>query len=78
MDVTADNFWEMLPNIMLIISCSDYIALDMEMTGIKIKDSLPRGAPPTMEQVYDRVRSAASTFQAVQIGMTCLRWTGSE
>lgn len=74
MDVTADNFWTLLPTIMLIIASSDYIALDMEMTGISVKDDPPNPGTLTMEQAYGRVRTAASTFQAVQIGLTCARW----
>lgn len=77
MDVTAENFWEFLPNIMLIISSSDYVALDMEMTGIQMKSSASQ-VSVTMEQLYERVKLAASTFQAVQLGITCLRWTGGE
>lgn len=75
MYVTADNYWSIRPTIMLIIASSDYIALDMEMTGIRVKDDPPNPGTLTMEQAYGRMRTAASTFQAVQIGLTCVRWT---
>jgi poly(A)-specific ribonuclease len=74
MDVTANNFWSLLPTTMLIIASSDYIALDMELTGISVKDDPPHPGTLTMEQAYGRMRTAASTFQAVQVGLTCVRW----
>lgn len=79
MDINTDNFWDELPNLLAIIACSDYIAIDFEMTGVQVRDSLSgKGSAITLEQVYSRVRAAANTFEALQLGVTCIRWNGSK
>lgn len=76
MDINAHNFAENLPDLLLIIACADYVAVDLEMSGIQVKDSLARGAV-SMEQVYGRIKDAASTFETLQLGITACRWVGS-
>lgn len=76
MDINSGSFFEKLPDLIAIIACADYLVIDLEMSGVQVKDSLPRGAV-SLEQVYGRIRTAASTFGALQLGVTAIRWTGS-
>ena len=69
MDITKENFHANLGNIFLLISRAEYIAIDLEMTGISAKSSTPE-RPKTVEDVYESARQAAETFQAVQLGLT--------
>lgn len=73
MDINTENFWERVPDLLLIIAAADYIAIDFEMTGIQVKDSLSSQAL-TLNQVYNRIADAASTFQTIQLGLTAIQW----
>ncbi|KAJ6446444.1 CAF1 family ribonuclease domain-containing protein [Purpureocillium lavendulum] len=76
MDVTADNFWQLLPSMLEAIAAADYVAIDLEMTGVVVRDSASRGKM-SLEQAYNRVRNAASTFSAVELGVTTMRFMNS-
>ncbi|PHH82104.1 hypothetical protein CDD82_6990 [Ophiocordyceps australis] len=69
MDITPDSFWAQLPQMLSALADADYTAIDLEMTGVQVRDSLERGRI-SMAQAYGRVRAAASTFSAVQLGIT--------
>lgn len=73
MDITAEDFWEKLPDVLAIIAGADYVALDLEMTGVRVRDSLSTGEI-SVEQAYRRIRTTASTFSAIELGVTAIRW----
>ncbi len=71
MDINRFNFWHTLPAVLEALTASDYVAVDLEMTGIS------GGSPSeTLEQSnpapYHQALVAARTFQVLQIGLTCL------
>lgn len=71
MDITKDNFLSNLGNILFLIARSDYVAVDLELTGISTTSRNSRhGSFESMEEVYGSARQAASTFQTVQLGLT--------
>jgi len=73
MDVTAENFWQLLPNMLEAIAAADYVAVDLEMSGVMVRDSLTTGEV-SFEQAYARLRSAANTFSAIELGITTMRF----
>ena len=73
MDITAENFWENLPEILATIVEADYVAIDLEMTGVQVRDSLTT-SEISLDQAYARIRAAAGTFSAIEIGATAIRW----
>ncbi|PHH63963.1 hypothetical protein CDD81_5182 [Ophiocordyceps australis] len=73
MDITPDTFWAQLPQMLSALADADYTAIDLEMTGVQVRDSLERGRL-SMAQAYGRIRAAASTFSAVQLGITTVQW----
>jgi len=74
MDVHISNFWRELPNVIHTISASDFVAIDLEMSGVQAGNSGPRRKPrPTSAQaIYDEAKEAAETFQIVQLGLSCV------
>ncbi|GJN77456.1 hypothetical protein PLIIFM63780_000947 [Purpureocillium lilacinum] len=76
MDVTAENFWQLLPNMLEAIAAADYVAVDLEMSGVMVRDSLTTGEV-SFEQAYARLRSAANTFSAIELGITTMRFVES-
>lgn len=69
MDITNNNFESNFANIVFLAGRSSYIAVDLEMTGISTRKSHER-RPQTLEEVYEGARLAASTFHAIQLGLT--------
>lgn len=70
-------FWSQLPEILLKLAEANYIAIDLEMSGIQIRDSLPSQGL-SFEQVYQRIRKAATTFSPLQLGITTICWNGGK
>ncbi|OAA54131.1 caf1 family ribonuclease [Niveomyces insectorum RCEF 264] len=73
MNVLINRFWSQLPDVIQNIAHADYVALDLEMTGIE-----PRNAPrlwnPTEDEMYQRAKQGAQTFNILQLGISCLRY----
>lgn len=76
MDIDRFNFWEKLPNILKVISEAEYVAVDLEMSGIQVDK--PHTGPvvtkPTLQGTYDDARSAAMLYTILQFGFTCISW----
>lgn len=72
MDLVRDNFFEKLPLIEKSICDADFIAIDLEMTGIKSEtrvysfDSSQKG--------YQKMITAASKYSITQIGLCPFKW----
>lgn len=77
MNIDAENYLQKLPDLLAVITAADFIAIDFEMTGIRVKDSLGTDTP-TLQQVYERIVASASTFQAIQMGITAIQWATGE
>jgi poly(A)-specific ribonuclease len=75
MDITQSNFWVNLPVVLDTIAGADFIAIDLEMTGVKRReDKILRR--PSPEDIYQQARRGAETFQVLQVGLTCARYDG--
>lgn len=73
MDINRFNFWHTLPVVLETISLSDYVAFDLEMTGVAGR-STNTTPDRTEAAAYRRAVEAATTFQILQIGLTCLSY----
>ncbi|KAK1510439.1 uncharacterized protein CCOS01_15270 [Colletotrichum costaricense] len=73
MEVSSENFWRQLPNILLSIAKSDFVAIDLEMTGITDKSSADHSENPTNQQIYESAKKIASKFNVFEMGMTCIQ-----
>ncbi len=73
MDINRFNFWHSLPAVLEAISLSDYVAFDLEMTGVS-GHSASKTVEQTETAAYHLAVDAATTFQVLQIGLTCLSY----
>ena len=74
MDVQKSNFTESVETFQNSLSHCEFIALDLEFTGV-------RGRPETYidmcEDRYSSLRRIASTFKIIQVGLSCFIRTDS-
>ncbi|KXH59117.1 hypothetical protein CSAL01_05484 [Colletotrichum salicis] len=73
MEVSSENFWRQLPKILLSIAKSDFVAIDLEMTGITNKSSEDGLENPTNQQIYESAKKIASKFNIFEMGITCVQ-----
>ncbi|KAI5308019.1 hypothetical protein KEM55_006796 [Ascosphaera atra] len=74
MDITARSFERLLPRVLSDIADSEYVALDMEFSGIARQDAIPSGKKKrTLQDRYHEVKDAAKTFAVLQIGLTFVK-----
>ncbi|TEA22202.1 Poly(A)-specific ribonuclease PARN [Colletotrichum sidae] len=74
MEVSMNNFWRMLPKILISIAEADFVAFDVEMTGIsdKLSEAAYSRNNQTRQHIYEHSKRIASTFNLFQFGFTCL------
>ncbi|KAK4169365.1 ribonuclease H-like domain-containing protein [Cladorrhinum sp. PSN259] len=70
-EVTDKNFWRVLPEINKTIGVAEYVTYDLELTGIR-GERIKIAPKSRIDQAYQLVRSAAQTFQILQMGITCV------
>ncbi|KAK3985545.1 ribonuclease H-like domain-containing protein [Cladorrhinum sp. PSN332] len=73
MEINADNFWRELPAALETICTAEYITYDLEMTGI-IGEAIQSVPERPLDGAYQMARSAAQTFQILQVGITCFSY----
>lgn len=72
MDVNKSNFWVTFPEVLAAVARAEFVAVDLEMTGLISKE--PKLAKPSTEDVYERAKKAAQTHQIIQVGLTCVTY----
>jgi len=72
MNVDIDNFSAILPQCILDLQESDFLAIDLEMTGIfdsknviKLQDSC--------DTAYKKMRNVVNKFGIIQVGVCCMK-----
>ncbi|KAJ5894731.1 hypothetical protein N7495_006422 [Penicillium taxi] len=76
MEIDDGNFGFQLPWVLYEISCSIFVAIDLELSGIplKMRGNLRVGHDAqTNEERYAEVKDAAKRYQILQIGLTTCR-----
>ena len=73
MDVNRVNFWLTLPTVLEAIASAEYVAIDLEMTGVQMPDSYT-GAASTQEQHYLWAKEVAKFYNIIQFGLTCFMY----
>ncbi|OIW33380.1 CAF1-domain-containing protein [Coniochaeta ligniaria NRRL 30616] len=71
MEITAENFWKSLPEVLEAMAAATYVSIDLEMTGIGT-NRIMSSAKITIDVVYEQAKLAAERFQIVQFGLTCI------
>lgn len=70
MEVNQKHFDAHLLPILRHIANADFVAFDLEMSGIS--SSMKRNDKPNLQEVYEDIKLAAETFQVLQVGITCI------
>ncbi|KAI8903058.1 cytochrome P450 [Gorgonomyces haynaldii] len=71
MDVLRSNFEQQLPSILKEIQKSEYVAMDLEFTGIG--DQGKAELLDSLQDRYDRVKFTATNFIPTQVGLCCFQ-----
>jgi len=78
MEVNKDNFFEVLPQIEKSISECDFLALDLEMTGLtsgKMERQKPWDSP---QQRYLKIRDGAQVICPTQFGLCTFKYSADK
>mmetsp|Transcript_41500 Transcript_41500/g.91186 ORF Transcript_41500/g.91186 Transcript_41500/m.91186 type:complete len:639 (-) Transcript_41500:270-2186(-) len=71
MEVTSDNFLETAAKIEALLSTSDFVAIDAEMTGIEMDKSTNPHVADSVSERYLKMRRVTQEFSLMQVGL-CL------
>ncbi|KAI8310550.1 Poly(A)-specific ribonuclease PARN [Colletotrichum sp. SAR11_59] len=80
MEITMENFWRQLPRILISIAESNFVAIDVEMTGIadKMSENFWKKTNQTRQGVYETGKRIASTYNVFELGLTCVKPDGDD
>ncbi|KAJ5013405.1 hypothetical protein K4K57_002801 [Colletotrichum sp. SAR 10_99] len=72
MEITMENFWRQLPRILISIAESNFVAIDVEMTGIadKMSENFWKKTNQTRQGIYETGKRIASTYNVFELGLT--------
>lgn len=75
MDITKTSFYPLLLDILTDISESYFVAFDLELSGVPVKQPSAnrRVGRPSLQERYQEVKEAAEKYSILQIGLTCVR-----
>uniref|UniRef100_A0A0P4W5L6 Uncharacterized protein n=1 Tax=Scylla olivacea TaxID=85551 RepID=A0A0P4W5L6_SCYOL len=74
MEVTTENFKEVLPSILQAVERADFVAIDAEFTGLRRKETSRYCELDTIEERYIKAREAAKDFGMIQFGISAFRY----
>ncbi|EKD18361.1 uncharacterized protein L3040_006764 [Drepanopeziza brunnea f. sp. 'multigermtubi'] len=78
MEIDQAHFRPQLLSILQHIANASFVTFDLEMSGISTRPKHSTGnrthdvGKPSLQAQYDEMRSAAETFQVLQVGITCV------
>ncbi|TLS29864.1 hypothetical protein PpBr36_03547 [Pyricularia pennisetigena] len=68
-DIDANSFWRLLPQVLEEIASAEYVSFDLEMTGIRVKNGLSnRQDKFSVDEYYAAACEVAQTFQIIEFG----------
>lgn len=71
MDVTGSTFQGLLPSILHFIASAEYVAFDLELSGIPSHKYRGHGKQ-TLQERYAETKKAAEHYHVLQLGLTCI------
>ncbi|KAJ1926288.1 hypothetical protein FBU59_007330, partial [Linderina macrospora] len=77
MDVTRDNFKAALREFSAAITTCDFVAIDMEMTGLYPDNQSKPYRKDTNDERYQKLKKSAEMFGVVQVGICLFTWIDS-
>lgn len=73
MDLTREIFPSYLPWLLMDLSSSCLVAIDLELSGISLSLDRNGTKAQTLQQRYEEMKAAADKYQILQIGLTMCR-----
>ncbi|KAJ2704445.1 hypothetical protein H4R19_005235 [Coemansia spiralis] len=75
MDVTRDNFAAALAQFKAAVGSCDFVAMDMEMTGLyESREHQPNARQDTQDERYAKLRRSVEAYTVVQVGICLFTW----
>lgn len=74
MDIDQKHFYPRLLGVLRSMADASYIAIDLEMSGISMRDANTLRPPgrPNLEAQYADTKAAAERYTILQLGLTCI------
>lgn len=71
------NFCQELPGVLRALSAAEYVAVDVEMSGIRanMQQTEVASFDSAKDLVYERAKRAARLFTVIEFGMTCMSYS---
>ena len=76
--VTRSNFSSILPQVLEDIKCSEFVALDTELTGLHLTRNHRNSQIDDLVTRYGKLRESVSNFGLLQVGVACFTWSPSK
>lgn len=78
MDITRRSFFYLLPRVLSELSDCEFVALDLELSGISLRPNQGRNAnasagKQSLQKRYEEVKEAAERYQILQLGLTVVK-----
>ena len=73
LDVTRDNFEEVLSAVLEAVNEAQFVAVDTELTGLSSVSNFEDMVDEPRER-YTKLRRYATDFAVLQYGVACFRW----
>lgn len=73
MDLTREVFSSYLPWLLMDLSSSCFVTIDLELSGIALSLDRNEARTQTLQQRYEEIKAAAEKYQILQIGLTVCR-----
>lgn len=74
MDVTRENFAEVLPAVKAAVESCDFVAIDLEMAGLHASSDQQPRFMDSMQQRWESTRDAATKLAVLQFGVCAFKW----
>ncbi|KAI8320672.1 ribonuclease CAF1 [Martensiomyces pterosporus] len=75
MDVTRDNFPQALAEFEQAIAACDFVAIDMEMTGLYEDRASHPNRLDTKDERYQKLKKSVESYGVTQVGICLFSWT---
>ncbi|KAJ1894815.1 hypothetical protein LPJ66_004962 [Kickxella alabastrina] len=78
MDVTRDNFAKALEEFKQAIGGCDFVAIDMEMTGLYETKKLQPSRLDTANERYSKLKRSVESYGVIQVGICLFTWVDTQ
>ncbi|KAJ1894015.1 hypothetical protein LPJ66_005427 [Kickxella alabastrina] len=78
MDVTRDNFAKALEEFRQAIGGCDFVAIDMEMTGLYETKQLQPSRLDTTNERYSKLKRSVESYGVIQVGICLFTWVDTQ